>query len=70
VTIRHRKTDRYAAGNLEAARIITASPEKYPPGSLVAIWAALVLERAGDGAAIAGPGRRSSKKRPAETRRK
>jgi hypothetical protein len=31
------------AANLEAARIIAAGPERYPAGSLMTIWAELVL---------------------------
>jgi hypothetical protein len=44
VTIRQRKGDRYPAANLEAARIIAADPLKYPPGSLLGIWAKRVLD--------------------------
>ena len=33
------------AANLEAACIIATDPAKYPPGSLAARWAALVLAR-------------------------
>ena len=42
----------YLPGNLEAARIIASAPEKYPPGSLPAVWAALVLAKA---RTISGP---------------
>lgn len=33
----------FEAANLEAARIIAADPERYPAGSLMAIWADMVL---------------------------
>jgi hypothetical protein len=46
VTSNQLKLDRYRAGNLDAARIITADPVKYVPGSLPAIWAAMVLNPA------------------------
>ena len=35
------KTDRYRAGNIEAAHIIAADPAKYP--GLTQEWAAMVL---------------------------
>lgn len=38
-------TDAYQPGNLEAAQIIASAPEKYPPGSLPAVWARLVLAK-------------------------
>jgi len=38
--------DRYQAGSVEAAKIIIADPSKYPPGSLLGKWAAVVLLRA------------------------
>jgi hypothetical protein len=38
-----KQIDRYRAGNIDAARIIAADPVKYLPGSLPAIWAAMVL---------------------------
>lgn len=34
----------FERANLEAARIVPAAPERYPAGSLMAIWADLVLE--------------------------
>jgi hypothetical protein len=37
----------YQAANLEAARIVVSDPEKFPLGSLMALWAELVLERSG-----------------------
>jgi hypothetical protein len=36
----------YAAGNLEAARVIAADPVAYPVGSLMAQWADAILNRA------------------------
>lgn len=35
----------FDAANLEAARIIAADPAQYPPDSLAARWATLVLAR-------------------------
>jgi hypothetical protein len=46
MTTKQRVSERYAAGNLEAAYIILADPVKYPPESLPTVWARLVLERA------------------------
>ena len=37
----------YRAGNVEAARIITSDPVKYPPGRLPAVLAAMVLKTGG-----------------------
>ena len=37
--------DHYCAANLEAACAIAADVSKYPPGSLSAAWAAIVLSR-------------------------
>jgi hypothetical protein len=42
-----KQIDRYRAANAEAARIIVADPVKYVPGSLPAIWAAIVLNPPG-----------------------
>jgi hypothetical protein len=36
----------FEAANLEAATIVLADPVKYPAGSLLQEWAALVLQRA------------------------
>jgi hypothetical protein len=41
-----RASDVHQPGNLEAARIIASAPEKYPPGSLPAVWAGAVLAKA------------------------
>lgn len=38
-----RGLEAYQAANLEAARIIAGNPELYPPGSLLATWAEMVL---------------------------
>ncbi len=35
----------YDTSNAEAARVIAADPAQYPPESLAARWAALVLAR-------------------------
>jgi hypothetical protein len=43
MTTNQRKLEDYRAGNLVAAEIIAADPGRYPPGSLLAIWAELVL---------------------------
>lgn len=40
-----RAVEHYRAGNLEAARILAADPERYP--GLPQVWAAMVLSRAG-----------------------
>lgn len=37
------KAEIYRQSNEECARIIAADPERYPAGSLLAIWAELVL---------------------------
>ena len=47
MTGNQRKAEYYATANIECARLIAADPMKYPPGSLPAIWARLVLKPAG-----------------------
>lgn len=43
MTTNQRQLEAYREQNEQAARIITADPERYPAGSLLAIWAELVL---------------------------
>ena len=43
MTGHQRKAELFRAGNRLAAEIIAADLVKYPPGSLPAIWAAMVL---------------------------
>lgn len=43
MTGNQRKVEFYREQNLECARIIAADPVNYQPGSLPAIWAAMVL---------------------------
>ena len=43
MTAHQKQLATYAAGNHEAAAIVLADPERYPVGSLLAIWAELVL---------------------------
>ena len=54
MTGHQRKAELFRAGNQLAAEIIAADPVNYPPGSLPAIWVAMVLnppaERATPGA--------------------
>ena len=38
-----KQAETFRAGNIEAARIIVADVAKYPPGSLPAIWAVMIL---------------------------
>jgi hypothetical protein len=46
VTDSQRRLKGYLAANLECAKIIAQDPAKYPPDSLPAIWAAMVLAKA------------------------
>ena len=46
MTTSQRQADAYQAANREAAAIIMADAAKYPAGSLLATWAALVLQHA------------------------
>jgi hypothetical protein len=41
MALNQRKAERYAAANLEAAKIVAASPDRYP--GLMQEWAAMVL---------------------------
>jgi hypothetical protein len=43
-----RKAEFYREQNLQCARIIATDLVKYPPGSLPALWAALVLNPPAD----------------------
>jgi hypothetical protein len=43
VTNHQRQAESFAAANLECAKIIIENPVKYPPDSMPAIWAAMVL---------------------------
>ena len=38
----------YAVANLECATIIATDPERYPAGSLMAVWADAVLSKAAE----------------------
>ena len=42
-TMHQKQLEAYQAANLEAARIISADPVKYPPDGLPGIWAQMVL---------------------------
>jgi len=46
MTDHQRVAKRYADDNLTAATIIASNPVAYPPGSLMAQWADVVLSRA------------------------
>lgn len=48
MTTKQKITDRYDQGNLEAATIIASNPTLYPEGSLMSLWADVVLSRAVD----------------------
>ena len=41
--VQRRLAEGFREANLECARIIAADPIKYPPGSLLPMWADLVL---------------------------
>ena len=48
MTTKVRITERYDAANLEAATVIASDPEKYPEGSLPALWSDVVLSKAAE----------------------
>jgi hypothetical protein len=54
MTSNQRKAEYYATANIECACLIAADPVKYPPGSLPAIWARLVLKPPAERTAPAG----------------
>jgi hypothetical protein len=37
------RAEGYRVANIKCARIIASDPVKYPPGSLPAVWAAMIL---------------------------
>ena len=65
ITVRSAR-DGYSAGNLESATLIASDPEKYPEGSLPALWSdavlskAAVLDEAEAGPLFAATGRRAA----------
>lgn len=46
MTDSQRARQSYVASNLKCACIIAANPVTYPPGSLMAQWSTMILERA------------------------
>jgi hypothetical protein len=44
MTATQHKLEDYRAGNLVAAEIISSDPQKFQPGSLMSMWAEMVLQ--------------------------
>jgi hypothetical protein len=44
MTVHQKQLEDYRRGNVAAAEIIAADPDRYPPGSLMAIVAEMVLQ--------------------------